>query len=55
MSNNEHPFSVLGNSEILAVKYLVFPPIPQFPQRIEDGCESRPPGVIEKAFDVFEQ
>src|SRR5690606_34743823 len=55
MSNNEHPFSVLGYSEILAVKYLPFHPIPQFPQRIEDGCESCPPGVTEKTFDVFEQ
>src|SRR4030095_10530624 len=60
MSDNEHTPSSLGNcsgkavhSDIFSVKDPVAPPVPQLPQRSEDGSE-RPSFVIaENPRDVF--
>jgi hypothetical protein len=39
MSDNEHSFPILGDSEILAVKHLPLDVVPQFIKRGDDGVE----------------
>lgn len=55
MSNNEHSFSALGNSEMLAVAHLPLHVVPQFVQRREDGSEGSPVVVTEESFDVLKE
>ena len=45
VSDNIHPFSCLGDSEILAVKHFPFDMVPQFRKRTEDGAK-RPAFVM---------
>ena len=47
MSDNEHPFPVLRDSEILAVKHFPFCIIPQFIKRGKDSGKRSPVIVIE--------
>jgi hypothetical protein len=37
MSDKEDPAAALGNSEVLSVQNSVGDPIPEFPQRPDDG------------------
>ena len=53
MSDNEHPFPVLGNAEILRVKNLPLAVIPKFIQRTEDDLKGIPFVVAEESFDVL--
>jgi hypothetical protein len=53
MSNNDDSFPVLGDSEIFAVEYLPFHAIPQLCKRGDDGSESCPVFMADKALDVF--
>src|SRR5699024_1936224 len=55
ISDNEHPFSILWYSKILAVKQLLFDIIPQFPKSVEDCSDSPSSLVIKQPFDVFKE
>ena len=41
MSDNEHTFPILGDSEIFRVKHLPLAVVPEFIQRIESACPGR--------------
>jgi hypothetical protein len=55
ISDNEHATAALGDSEVLSVKDAVGPPIPELPQRPEDGSKVPSAVARQKARDVFEQ
>jgi hypothetical protein len=55
MSNNEDPFPVLRDSEILAVKHLPFRIIPHLIQRGEDDSERFSRVAREEPFDVLKE
>ena len=55
MSDNEHPFSVLWNPEILAVTHLPLEVIPQVIKRGEDDAEGASSVVTEESFDVLKE
>src|SRR5208282_762673 len=53
MSDNEDPAPSLGNSEMLSVQHSVGEPVPEFPQRPEDGAKGSPAVVRQDTGDVF--
>ncbi len=53
MSDNEHPFPILWDTEILAVKHLPLEVIPQAIKRFDDDVEGLPAVVAEESFDVL--
>jgi len=53
MSDNEHSFPILWDSEILAVKHLPFHEVPQFIKRCDDSFECIAFVVGEQSFDVL--
>src|SRR5690606_15253807 len=53
-SDNEHTTASLGHSEVLSVKHTVGPPIPEFPQRPDDGSHVLAPVGRQKSRDVFD-
>jgi hypothetical protein len=55
MSDKEYPFSVLRDSEILAVKQFPLTVIPQAIQDFEDDFEGSSSVVIEESFDILKE
>ena len=55
ISDKIHPFSGLGDSEILAVEHLPFHTIPQSIQRMEDGRKRPAPVMIKQSGNIFKQ
>ena len=55
ISDKVHPFSGLGDSEILAVKHLPFHKIPQSVQRMEDGRKRPAPVMVKQSGNIFKQ
>ena len=55
MSDKENPFSVLWDSEILAVKQLPLTVIPHAIQDFEDDFEGSSSVVIEESFDILKE
>lgn len=55
ISDNEHPFPILRDAEILAVKHLPLKVIPQFIKRGDDGLESSSSVVVGESFDVLKE
>lgn len=55
ISDKVHPFSGLGDSEILAVEHLPFQTIPQSVQRMEDGRKCPAPVMVKQSGNIFKQ
>ena len=55
MSDKEYPFSVLRDSEILAVKQFPLTVIPQAIQDLEDDFESYSSVVVKESFDILKE
>lgn len=55
MSDNEDPFPVLGDTEVLRIKHLPLAVIPKFVQRSEDNRERISVIVREESFDVLKE
>jgi len=54
-SDNEHTLASLGQAEVLSVKHAVGPPVPEFPQRPEDGAHVPPFVRRQKTGDILDQ
>jgi hypothetical protein len=55
MSDNEYPFSILRDSEILAVNNFPLNVVPQFIKTLDDDSKGSSPIVVEESFDVFKE
>src|SRR5699024_7989707 len=55
MSDNEHSFPVLRDSEIFRVKQIPLRIIPEFIQGSEDGLERISVVMVEQSFDVLKE
>ena len=55
MSDNEDSFSVLGHSEILAVKHLPFDVIPQLDKLGYDDSESSAVVMTRESLNIFKK